>query len=63
MWETRIFTESSYLYELSFEADVELVVVYSKLSNIDNPFKARDVGDLSIGFRFVQTYRNVPNSK
>jgi hypothetical protein len=62
-WTGENFVELTYLKGLSYENESEQIVVYKKSSLTNTPFKHKDSSDLNIGFRYVQTYRNVPNSK
>ncbi|MFC2151843.1 SUMF1/EgtB/PvdO family nonheme iron enzyme [Bacteroidota bacterium] len=62
-WTAETFLEQTYLTELNFTEDAPNVVVYHKASQETIPYKAKESNDLSTGFRYVQTYRKVPNSK
>jgi hypothetical protein len=56
------FSKSTYLTNLSLNLDSPYIVIYNKASQTSTPYKLKNDVDLNVGFRYVQTYRKVPNS-
>lgn len=62
-WTGEPFDELSYLDQISQEDVSDEMIIYYKSTEMDIPFKNVNSVDLQTGFRYVQTYRNVRNSK
>jgi hypothetical protein len=59
-WTLESFYESTYLKKLSFVETSPHAVIYQKMSQYQKPYRKKDAHDLTIGFRYAQTYRKVP---
>lgn len=62
-WTGEPFDKQSYLDQISQEDMSDEMIVFYKFNEVNIPFKSVKYADLKTGFRYVQTYRNVPNSK
>lgn len=59
-WTLESFYESTYLKKLSFDKTSPSAVIYQKMAQHNTPYRKKDTHDLTIGFRYTQTYRKVP---
>jgi hypothetical protein len=62
-WTGESFVATSYFKSFSPASQSDEIIIYQKQSISNDPFRAKNLASLEIGFRYVQTYRKVKNSE